>query len=111
MALVESIGADQVIDYTQEDFTENGQMYDVIFDTVGKRSFAQCKGSLTPSGIYLDAGNAATILPMLWTSVFGRKKAILTASYVRSASAIKADLVVLKSLIESNKIRAVIDRT
>ena len=50
---VKSLGADQVIDYTQEDFTKNGKPYDIIFDTVGKRSFSQCKGSLTDEGIYL----------------------------------------------------------
>ncbi len=108
--LVKSIGADRVIDYRTDDFTQNGQQYDIIFDTVGKRSFSACKGSLTPNGIYLDSGNAATILPMLWTSVYGRKKAILTATYVRSASEIKKDLVVLKDLIEAGKIHAVIDR-
>lgn len=108
--LVKSIGAVSVIDYRKDDFTENGQQYDIIFDTVGKRSFAACKGSLTPNGIYLDAGNAATILPMLWTSVFGRKKAILTATYVRSASEMTKDLVFLNELIEAGKIQAVIDR-
>lgn len=109
--LVRSIGADKVIDYREEDFTANGQQYDIIFDTVGKRSFAACKGSLTPDGIYLDSGNAATILPMLWTSVFGRKKAILAATYVRSASEIRKDLVVLSELVATGKIRAIIDRT
>ena len=108
--LVKSIGADRVIDYRKDDFTKNGQQYDIIFDTVGKRSFAACKGSLTPNGIYLDAGNAATILPMLWTSLFSGKKAILTATYVRSASETKKDLAMLKKLIESDKIQAVIDR-
>ena len=50
---VKSLGADQVIDYTQEDFTENGKTYDIIFDTVGKLSFSECKGSLTDEGVYL----------------------------------------------------------
>lgn len=108
--LVKSIGADCVIDYKTDDFTQNGQQYDAIFDTVGKRSFAECKGSLTPNGIYLDSGNAATILPMLWTSAFGRNKAILTATYVRSASEIKKDLAVLKELMEAGKMHAIIDR-
>lgn len=108
--LVKLIGADSVIDYRKEDFTKNGQQYGIIFDTEGKRSFAACKGSLTPNGIYLDAGNAVTILPMLWTRVFGRKKAILTATYVRSASEITKDLILLKELIEAGKIQAVIDR-
>lgn len=109
--LVKSIGADHLIDYQQEAFTQNGQQYDIIFDTVGKHSFAASKGSLTPNGIYLDCGNAATILPMMWTSLFGRKKAILTATYVRSASQIKKDLAVLKELIEAGQIQAVVDRS
>jgi len=108
--MVKSIGADHVIDYRTEDFTKNGQLYDVIFDTVGKRSFAACKGSLKPDGLYLDAGNPATILSMLWTKVFGRKKAILVATYVRSTSKLKKDLVELKALIDTGKIKAVIDR-
>lgn len=108
--MVKSLGANVVIDYTKEDFTQNGQTYDIIFDTVGKRSFSQCKGSLTPRGIYLDAGNPATILTMLWTSLFSRQKAIMSASYVRSASALKQDLVLLKELMEAGAIKAVIDR-
>ena len=108
--LVRSLGADHVIDYTQEDFTQNGQHYDVIFDTVGKRSFSQCKDSLTSNGLYLDSGNAATILAMLWTSLFSRKKAVLLASYVRSASAIRQDIVALKALIEAGQIQAPIDK-
>jgi NADPH:quinone reductase-like Zn-dependent oxidoreductase len=58
---VKSLGADQAIDYTQEDFTKNGKTYDIIFDTVGKRSFSECKGSLTDEGIYSPyAGNYAS---------------------------------------------------
>ncbi len=109
--LMHSLGADAVIDYKTEDFTQNGHHYAVIFDTVGKRSFAECKGSLTPDGTYLDSGNASTILPMLWTRWFGRKKAILAASYVRSSEGIGQDLAVLKTLIEAGKMKAVIDRT
>jgi NADPH:quinone reductase-like Zn-dependent oxidoreductase len=110
LELVKSLGADRVIDYTKEDFTENGRTYDIIFDTVGKRSFSQCKGSLTQKGVYLDAAGVATIFPMLWTSLFGRKKAILAATYLRSASEITKDLILLKELIEAGKIEAVIDR-
>ena len=110
LELVKSLGADKVIDYTQEDFTKNGQTYDIIFDTVGKRSFSICKESLKPKGIYLDAGNMATVLPMLWTTLFGSKKAILTATYVRPAKEISKDLVLLKELIEAGKIQSVIDR-
>jgi NADPH:quinone reductase-like Zn-dependent oxidoreductase len=53
LELVKSLGADHVIDYTQEDFMQNGQTYDVIFDAVGKSSFSRCKGSLKDGGIYL----------------------------------------------------------
>ena len=110
LELVRSLGADTVIDYTKEDFTKNGQTYDIIFDTVGKRSFSLCKGSLTQKGVYLDAAGVATIFPMLWTSMFGSKKAILTATYLRSASKITKDLIFLKELIEAGKIKPVIDR-
>jgi NADPH:quinone reductase-like Zn-dependent oxidoreductase len=64
---VRSLGADQVIDYTQEDFTKNGKTYDIIFDTVGKRSFSECKGSLTDKGIYLATVPTPVImLQALW---------------------------------------------
>ena len=110
LELVKSLGADMVIDYTKEDFTKNGQTYDIIFDTVGKSSFSRCKGSLKQKGVYLDAGKLATIFLMLWTSKFSRKKAIIKATYVRSARKITKDLVFVKELIESGKIQSVIDR-
>ena len=110
LELVKSLGADMVIDYTKEDFTKNGQTYDIIFDTVGKSSFSRCKGSLKQKGVYLDAGKLATIFPMLWTSMFSSKKAILAATYVRPAREITKDLVFLKELIEAGKIKSVIDR-
>ncbi len=107
--LVKSLGADHVIDYTQEDFTQNGERYDVIFDTVGKRSFWQCRGSLTERGIYLDAAGLGTVLAMLLTR-FSRKRAILSATYVRSAEANQIDLILLKGIAEANGIKAVIDK-
>ena len=107
---VKSLGANVVIDYAKEDFTKKGQTYDIIFDTVGKRSFSQCKGSLTQNGFYLDAAGVATIIPMLWTSMFSSKKAILTATYVRPAREMTKDLIFLKELIETGKIKSVIDR-
>ena len=110
LELVKSLGADKVIDYTKEDFTKNGQTHDIIFDTVGKRSFSQCKGSLKKKGLYLDAGKMTTIFPMFWTAMFGSKKAIMTATYVRPPSKILKDLIFLKELIEAGEIRAVIDR-
>ncbi|MFC1871995.1 NAD(P)-dependent alcohol dehydrogenase, partial [Chloroflexota bacterium] len=107
LEMVKSLGADKVIDYTKEDFTKNGQTYDIIFDAVGKRSFSQCKGSLKQGGVYLlSVPTLAIFLQMFWTSMIGNKKAILGVP----KSSIK-DLVFLKELIEVGKIKAVIDRT
>ena len=110
LELVKSLGADMVIDYTNEDFTKNGRTYNIIFDTVGKTSFSQCKGLLTQKGVYLNAGNPATFIPMLWTSKFSNKKAIITASGLRPASEMTKDLIFLKELVEAGKIQSVIDR-
>ena len=108
LELVKSLGADKVIDYTKEDFTKDGQTYDIIFDTVGKTSFSRCKGSLTQEGVYLSA--VPIIIPMLWTSRFGSKKAIFVATGLRAPSEKAKDLIFLKELIEAGKIKAVIDK-
>jgi NADPH:quinone reductase-like Zn-dependent oxidoreductase len=106
LELVKSIGADKVIDYTKEDFTKNRQIYDIIFDAAGKRSFSQCKGSLKRGGVYLlSVPTLAFLLQTLWTSMIGSKKAILGAP----KSSIE-DLIFLKELIGAGKIRPVIDR-
>jgi NADPH:quinone reductase-like Zn-dependent oxidoreductase len=82
--LVKSLGADQVIDYTEEDFTKSGRVYDVIFDAVGKTSLSRSKGALKEKGVYLS---------------------------VRSSTSEKAEnLLFLKELIEAEKIRSIIDR-
>lgn len=106
--LVKSHGADKVIDYTQENFTKTGQTYDVIFDAVGKRSFAQCKGALTQRGVYLSTVPSLSILfDMLRTAALGNKKAIfVTAGLMQN----QANLIFLKELYEAGKIKAVIDR-
>jgi NADPH:quinone reductase-like Zn-dependent oxidoreductase len=108
--LVKSLGADFAIDYRQDDFTENGSTYDIIFDTVGKLSFSRCKNSLTPTGIYLNSGAIGTILPMMRTSLFGGRKEMLATTYTRSAEANLADLETLKKLFEKGSFRAVIDK-
>jgi NADPH:quinone reductase-like Zn-dependent oxidoreductase len=108
---VKSLGADQVIDYTQEDFTENGKTYDIIFDTVGKRSFSECKGSLTDEGIYLTTVPTPVImLQALWPVKSGSKKVKFAAAGLRPASEKIKDLVFLTELIEARKIKPVIDR-
>src|SRR6266700_3950431 len=72
--LVRSLGADRAIDYTQEDFTENGETYDVIFDAVGKLSFRRCRSSLKPGGIYLPTDGLVNGFWLLWTRPIGDKK-------------------------------------
>ncbi|MBI5962324.1 MAG: NAD(P)-dependent alcohol dehydrogenase [Chloroflexi bacterium] len=108
---VKSLGADQVIDYTQEDFTENGKTYDIIFDTVGKRSFSECKGALTDEGIYLATVPTPVImLQALLTARSGSKKVKFVAAGLRPASEKIKDLSFLTELIEAGKIKPVIDR-
>ena len=109
--LVKSIGADHVIDYTSEDFTQNGQTYDIIFDAVGKISFPKCKQSLKPTGVFLEAGMDMGILrDVLVTSVFGSKKAKIATTGLRPAPEKVKDLNLLKELMEAGTIIPVIDR-
>jgi NADPH:quinone reductase-like Zn-dependent oxidoreductase len=108
---IKSLGADQVIDYTQEDFTENGKTYDIIFDTVGKRSFSECKGSLTDEGIYLTTVPTPVILfQALGFAKSGSKKVKFVAAGLRPAIEKVKDLAFLTKLIEAGKMKAVIDR-
>ena len=73
--LVKSLGADRVIDYTKEDFTNGDKTYDIIYDAVGKTSFSKCKDSLKPGGIYLDGPSGpGGFFRMAWTAVFGDKR-------------------------------------
>jgi NADPH:quinone reductase-like Zn-dependent oxidoreductase len=106
VGLVRSLGADQVVDYTQEDFTKNGQTYDVIFDAVGKHSFRRCKDSLKRGGFYLATDRLQNLALALWTSRIGDRKVVfpIPPRYT------KKDVLFLKELIEAGKYRAVIDR-
>jgi NADPH:quinone reductase-like Zn-dependent oxidoreductase len=104
--IVRSLGADQVIDYTREDFTTNGQTYDVIFDAVGKHSFRRCKGSLNRGGFYLATDLWQNLVLALWTSRAGDK----TVVFPIPPRYTKKDVLFLKQLIEAGKYRAVIDR-
>lgn len=105
--LVRSLGADQVIDYTQTDFTRTGQRYDLILDTIGNRSVADCRRVLTPTGICAVAG--FTTLGRLFQVILlgswgGQKMATFLAQPNQN------DLRLLKELLEAGKIRSVIDR-
>jgi len=107
LEMVKSLGADKVIDYTKEDFTKNGQTYDIIFDTVAKRAFSQCKGSLNRNGIFLKTFFSVTNL----TSKLGSKKSVFSTVGLRPPSEKVKDLVFMRELIEAGKIRTVIDRS
>jgi len=106
LALVRALGADRVIDYTQDDFTTNGQTYDVIFDAVGKHAFRRCSGSLKRGGSYLATDGLQNLLLALWTARIGNKRVLfqIPPRYT------KQDVLFLKELIEAGKYRAVIDR-
>lgn len=109
LELVRSLGADAVIDYTQEDFTKNGKRYDLIFDSVGLHSFRRSRRSLKRGGTFVE-----TDLGFMWhvpllllaTRWIGSRKVAMGIARFR-----KADLNFLKDLIEAGEYRAVIDRT
>jgi NADPH:quinone reductase-like Zn-dependent oxidoreductase len=105
LELVKSLGADKVIDYTKEDFTKNGETYDIIVDAVSKSSFSDSIRSLKKEGIYVVAGPSFPLLQKLWTSMTSSKKVKFGPDPAKNE-----DLVYLKELIEAGKIRAAIDR-
>ena len=108
--MVRSIGADHVIDYTKEDFTQNGQRYDLILATAGYRSIFDYRRALSPKGIYVATGGSmAQIFQALllgpWISITGSKKMRML-----SMKPNKKDLVFMKELLEAGKVKPVIDR-
>jgi NADPH:quinone reductase-like Zn-dependent oxidoreductase len=106
--LVRSLGASEVIDRFNKDFTKSGATYDVIFDAVGKQSFRGCRRSLDPAGLYLtmDLGFMYHVpLLAIVTKILGNERAKLGVGRYR-----KADLGVVRELIENGEFRAVIDR-
>jgi NADPH:quinone reductase-like Zn-dependent oxidoreductase len=106
LELVLSLGADRVIDYTREDFTRNGQTYDVIFDAVGKQTFRRCRNSLKPGGIYLATDQLHNLLLAQWTRFRDNKVIFPIPPHYT-----KQDVVFLKGLMEAGQYRAVIDRS
>jgi NADPH:quinone reductase-like Zn-dependent oxidoreductase len=110
--MVRSIGADQVIDYTQEDFTQNGQRYDLIIDNVGNRSVSDLKRALSPQGTCVIVGFSS--LGLLFQHMFLGPLMSMTGSkkigLMGTANANKKDLGFLKELLEGGKVKSVIDR-
>ncbi len=107
LEMVKSLGADKVIDYTKEDFTQSGETYDVIFDAVDKSSFSACMRSLKEEGIYLNATVPLPSIQMLWAKMTTSKKVMLGENVPEKAE----DLTFLKELVEAGKIKPVIDRS
>lgn len=106
LEFVKAIGADKVIDYTQEDFTQNGETYDLIVDVLNKTSFARCKKSLKPQGSLLYASfKFKQLRQMWWTSRRGGKRVICALSSEKPD-----DLVFIKELVEAGKLKSFVDR-
>jgi NADPH:quinone reductase-like Zn-dependent oxidoreductase len=106
--LVRSLGADEVVDYLQVDFTKNGETYDVILDAVGKHSFRRCRRSLKPGGIFLETDLGfmwhVPLLALLTRWIGDKRVTLAIAKYT------KKDILFVKELVEAGKYRAVIDR-
>ncbi len=103
--MVRSIGADHVIDYTQADFTKNGQRYDLIFDAVGNRSVSDYKRALRPKGVCAVAG-FTSLSRLFQIMVLGGKR----VGMMETAEANQKDLVFIKELLEAGQVVPVIDR-
>jgi NADPH:quinone reductase-like Zn-dependent oxidoreductase len=115
--LVKSLGADHVIDYTKEDFTKSAERYDVMLDNVGNHSLSECKGILTPAGKYVliggggagDQGFLGGLGKALWAMVFS--KFVNQQMGMMMADANHNDLTILADMMQSGKLKPVIDRT
>ena len=108
IALVKSLGANKVVDYQTEDYTNTNQKFDFIFDAVGKSSFGKCKPLLTKKGIYISTElgkNGENVFLKFVTPIFGGKKVMFPMPSIS-----KEDVIFLKSLFETGEFRPVIDR-
>jgi NADPH:quinone reductase-like Zn-dependent oxidoreductase len=111
--MVRSIGADRVIDYTQEDFTKSGQRYDLFFDSVGNHSLLACRRVLNPKGIYIVVGGPdgrwlgplARSITALVLSPFVSQKLVMFL-----ARRSKEDLTIMHELMAAGKVTPVIDK-
>jgi NADPH:quinone reductase-like Zn-dependent oxidoreductase len=116
--MVRSIGADRVIDYTKEDFTAGPERYDMIFDIVGNHSFSERRRVLKPNGICVMAGlGGSGWHDGFWSRIGGELTSYIASRFVKEkfiayiAEFNKADMTILRDLIEAGKIKPVIDRT
>ena len=108
LEFVKSLGADKVIDYTREDFTQNGETYDLIFDILGRSTFLRVRRSLKPNGIYLlSSFKMKALLDMLWTSLTGSKQKVICAF----ANETPESLTLVKKLVEEGRVKAIVDKS
>ena len=108
LSLVKSLGADEVMDYTRQDFAASGQQWDVIFDAVGKRSYGQCKRALTPHGVYMTTvPNLGIVAAILTTSPGNGRKARFTTAGLKQTP---ENLTFVAELHEAGHLRPFIDR-
>ena len=105
--LVRSLGADEVVDYLQEDFTKSGETYDVVLDAVGKHSFFRSRRALKPGGLYVATDRLYNLPLALLMSKSRKRKVVFTTDWRPG----RENILFLKGLIEAGKYRAVIDRT
>ena len=105
LELARSLGADRVIDYTRDDFTKNGEPYDIVFDAVGKHSYRRARGSLKQGGVFVSTDGLSNALYALPAKLRDKRLRFGIAKYR------KDDVLFLKQLIEAGEFRAVIDRT
>ncbi len=111
IGLVKSMGADEVIDYTREDFCDRKATFDIVFDTVGKSSFTRCKAALKEEGVYMSPVlNAPLFWHMFTSRFFGKKRALFAATGLQKADALRQMLSGLLELVEMGKHKTVIDR-
>ncbi|WP_233377777.1 NAD(P)-dependent alcohol dehydrogenase [Maribellus sp. CM-23] len=111
VGLVKSLGADHVIDYNKEDFSRGHIKYDLVFDTVGKSSYAKSKNILTESGQYVSPVlKSSLLLQMLWTSVFAKKKAKFAATGLRTEAELHSLFTRLVHIFRGGHLKTVIDR-
>ena len=112
LEMVRALGANTVIDYTKEDFTQKGEIYDVVFDTVAKRSFSQCKNALTPNGVYLTTFPtlASMVQAFLMPTKKKGKRATFAAAGLRPSKEKARDLNFLSELVREGKMKTILDR-
>jgi NADPH2:quinone reductase len=106
IALVNSLGADKVIDYTRDDFTQTGERYDIIFDTVGKSSFSQCRNVLKPKGTYMVTVMTFKVIMQSFLTKRWSKNRVIFAMSINKTRALEF----IRTLIEEGQLTTIIDR-